>query len=120
MEGSDEGERLGRLMVDGRPVAPIEVTAGFRERGRGLLGRDGIDGVLLLGRTSSVHTFGMRFPIDVAFCGPDLTVAAVRRLAPGRLSRPRLRARTVFEAEAGAFDRWGLRAGSVLGVISDP
>jgi uncharacterized membrane protein (UPF0127 family) len=120
VDSSDTTERTDRLVVDGRIVAPIEMTAGFGERGRGLLGRDGADGALLLRRTSSIHTLGMRFSIDVAFCDRDLTVVAVRRLDPGHLSRPRLHARTVIEAEAGAFDRWGLRPGSCLGVISEP
>ena len=41
---------------------------------RGLLGRDGIDGAMLLRPARSVHSVGMRFPIDVAFCDQDLVV----------------------------------------------
>ena len=95
-------------------MAPAEVADGFRSRGRGLLGRDGIDGAFLLSPASSVHTFGMRFTIDVALCDRSMRVVAVRRLAPGRMTRPRRRARLVVEAEAGSFDRWGLRPGSQL------
>ena len=39
-----------------------------RSRRRGLLGRDHVDGVLVLRPCRQVHTFGMQFPIDVAFC----------------------------------------------------
>jgi uncharacterized membrane protein (UPF0127 family) len=38
-------------------------------------------------------------------------------MAPGRVSRPVLRARFVIEAAAGATDRWRLRVGDSLEVI---
>ncbi|MFC6341747.1 hypothetical protein ACFP8W_07160, partial [Nocardioides hankookensis] len=62
-----------RLLVDGRDVAPLEVAATHRARSRGLLGRDGIDGALLLPKARQVHTFRMRFPIDVAHVAGDGT-----------------------------------------------
>jgi uncharacterized membrane protein (UPF0127 family) len=65
-------------------------------------------------RTRSVHTVGMRFPIDVAFCDCDLVVLAVVRVSPMRLAMPRRRGRAVVEAQAGAFERWGLRVGDHL------
>ncbi|KNB51698.1 DUF192 domain-containing protein [Streptomyces caatingaensis] len=95
---------------------PVEIAASYRARTRGLLGRDGIDGALLLTPAGSVHTFGMRFPIDVAYLDRDLTVLAVRTMAPHRLGAPRLRARHVLEAAAGAMARWGLRPGVRLRV----
>lgn len=90
---------------------PVEIAASYRARSRGLLGRAGIDGALLLSPASGVHTFGMRFALDVAYLGRDLTVLAVRTMRPGRLGLPRPRSRHVLEAEAGAMARWGLRAG---------
>jgi uncharacterized membrane protein (UPF0127 family) len=102
--------------VDGRDVAPIDVAVSRRSRARGLLGRTGIDGALLLIPVSSVHTFGMRFPIDVALCTADLEVLAVRTMGPRQVTVPRLRVRAVLEAEAGSFERWGLTASSILGV----
>ena len=95
-------------------LAPAEVAASFAARSRGLLGRDGIEGVLLLRPAMSVHTLGMRFDLDVAYCDPDLVVLATTTMARHRLGRPRLRARSVLEAEAGAFERWGLRPGDRL------
>ena len=102
------------LVVDGRRAAPIEVAATPRSRARGLLGRDGIDGALLLRPARSVHTVGMRFALDVALCRADLTVVAVRSVAPGRLVLPQRQVRAVVEAEAGSFACWGLAAGSRL------
>ena len=104
------------LVRDGEVVAPLEVAATAASRSRGLLGRDGIEGALLLRPAMSVHTLGMRFPIDVAFCDADLVVLATTRMPPWRLGAPRLRSRAVVEAEAGAFDRWRLGPGASLEV----
>ena len=49
-------------------LAAAEVAVTRKVRRRGLLGRDHIDGVLVLRPCRQVHTFGMQFPIDVAFC----------------------------------------------------
>ncbi len=104
------------LVVDGRIAAPVEVAGTRRTRARGLLGRTGVEGALLLPRTSSVHALGMRFPLDVALCTEDLEVVAVRELRPGGLVLPRRSVRTVLEAERGAFHRWGLGPGSRLAI----
>ncbi|WKD32856.1 DUF192 domain-containing protein [Streptomyces xanthophaeus] len=95
---------------------PLEVAASYRARTRGLLGRDGIDGAMLLTPAASVHTFRMRFAIDVAYLDRDLGVLAVVTMAPGRLGLPRLRSRHVLESAAGAMAGWGLRAGTRIKV----
>ena len=102
------------LLRDGKVLATLEVAEGFQSRLKGLLGRDAVEGALLLKPASSVHTFGMRFPIDVAFCDKDLRVLDTVCMPRHRLGRPRLRAHCVIEAEAGAFERWGLRPGDQL------
>ncbi|MFE7662768.1 DUF192 domain-containing protein [Streptomyces celluloflavus] len=96
---------------------PVEIAGSYRARTRGLLGRDGIEGALLLTPASSVHTFRMRFALDVAYLSRDFTVLAVRTMCPGRLGLPRPRARHVLEAEAGAMARWGLRPGLRVTVV---
>ncbi|MFE7456399.1 DUF192 domain-containing protein [Streptomyces sp. NPDC057554] len=110
----------GTLTVVGREAGapgpgvggvPLRIAASYRARTRGLLGRDGIDGALMLTPCGSVHTFRMRFAIDVAYLDRKFTVLAVRTMKPGRLGLPRLRARHVVEAEAGAMERWGVRPG---------
>ena len=106
------------LVRDGEVLAPLEVAASMAERSRGLLGRDGIEGALLLRPAMSVHTLGMRFDLDVAFCDGDLVVLGTVGMRRWRLGRPRFRARAVLEAEAGAFRRWQLRAGDHLEVRS--
>jgi uncharacterized membrane protein (UPF0127 family) len=104
------------LMCDGRVLAAAEVADSLPERSKGLLGRDGFDGAMVLSRTRMVHTWGMRFPIDVAFCDRQMVVLDVATLRPWRMSMPRWRARAVVEAEAGAFGRWSLCVGDRLEV----
>jgi uncharacterized protein len=104
------------LVRDEEVLAALEIAERFRPRARGLLGRNGIEGALLLKPARSVHTIGMRFAIDVAYCDRDLVVLATARMVRHRVGRPRLRARAVLEAEAGAFERWRLRPGDQLEV----
>ena len=108
------------LLRDGEVLAALEVADGVGGRARGLLGRDGIEGAMLIKPARSVHTVGMRFPIDVAFCDRHMTVLGTITMKRFRLSRPRLRARCVVEAEAGAFERWGLRPGDRLEIKGEP
>src|SRR5690606_41194723 len=78
----DGSHQLGWLVRDGQVLASLEVASSRGERMRGLLGRDHFDGVLLLRPARSVHTFRMRFPIDVAFLSDDLVVLKVVTMVP--------------------------------------
>jgi hypothetical protein len=97
-------------------LAAAEVAVTRRQRRRGLIGRDALDGVLVLRPCRQVHTFRTRFAIDVVFCDRDGFVLHVTTLAPRRLSRPVPRAYFAIEAMAGAVDRWRLRLGDVVEV----
>lgn len=113
----------GKLIVRGAAGAvtvPLEFATSYRARTKGLLGRDGIDGAMLLSPASSVHTFRMRFPIDVAYLNRKLEVVAVHTMQPGRLGLPRLRSRHVLEAEAGVMAGWGLGVGVRVTVETGP
>jgi len=105
------------LLREGEVLASLEVLDSVPSRMKGLIGRDRVDCAVLLPRTRAIHTVGMRFPIDVAFCTSDMkVVATITNVRPLRLSMPRLKASCVIEAEAGSFGRWGLRAGDQLEV----
>lgn len=113
-DGSDP-EPGAWLVRDGVVLASLEVADGPRSRARGLLGRTGIDGALLLRGCRSVHTVGMRFDIDVAFCDDELVVVKVLTVPRHRLTMPVWSARHVIEAEAGVMvGSWGLRCGDRL------
>ncbi|MFE0800972.1 DUF192 domain-containing protein [Streptomyces sp. NPDC058812] len=112
----------GALVVGGEAGresvrVPLEIAGSYRARTKGLLGRDSVDGAILLSPANSVHTFRMRMPIDVAYLDRRLTVIAVRTMRPGRLGMPRWLARHVLEAEAGAMAGWGVRVGVRVEVV---
>ena len=105
------------LLRSGEVLAAAEVASSRRARRRGLLGRDGVDGALVIDPARSIHTVGMRFPIDVAYCrrvGEELEVLEVVSMRRWRVGAPRLRAHCVIEAEMGAFERWRLARGDVV------
>ncbi len=87
-------ERFGRWTVL-VPESP-------RERARGLLGRDGLDPwtALLLPRSRSVHSIGMRFAIDIVVLDRQWRSVGVVTLRPGRIAMPR-GARHIVEVAAG-------------------
>ncbi len=93
-----------------------ELADGPVSRARGLLGRTGLsqgDG-LLLKPTFSIHTFFMRFPIDVVFLDRDgAVVDVVTRLKPWRAAT-RVRARAALELAAGEAERVCVRVGERL------
>jgi uncharacterized protein len=102
------------LVRDDGVLSSLEIADTLHARRVGLLGRDGVEGAILLLPSFAVHTMGMKFDIDVAYLSADLVVRQTRRMRRNRVGWPRLRARAVLEAEAGAFERWQLRPGDRL------
>lgn len=68
------------------PHADFPVATSFRSRLRGLAWRTRAEAGagLLIPRCASVHTFGMRFELDVYFLDRDGRVLSVRRRVPPR------------------------------------
>ena len=104
---------------DARVLASAEVADAHSARRRGLLGRDHLEGAIVLQPCRWVHTIGMRFAIDVAFLDDDGQVVKTMQMHQHRVGVPVWRASTVVEAEAGAFARWGLRVGDIVEVRDD-
>lgn len=68
----------------------VPVAAGPISRllGLSLLDRHRAPEGLLIPRCRSVHTYGMRFPLDLLFLGPELEpLIAVREVGPGHRVR---------------------------------
>src|SRR4051812_15585605 len=102
------------LMSDARVLASVDVATTRSEKAKGLLGRDGLEGAYAIPNCRWVHTIGMRFPIDVAYVDADGIVIKVASMRRHRLGSPVPKARTVVEASAGSFERWGLRVGDPI------
>ena len=111
---------MGWLVSDAHVLASAEVAADRRARRRGLLERDGFEGALVLRPCRWVHTVGMRFALDVAYVDPDGTVVKTVRMARHRVGFPVPKASWVIEAQAGAFERWGLSIGDVVELREGP
>jgi uncharacterized protein len=120
------------LQVPDEPRFEAHLANGFRKRLLGLawLDRPPRSRGLLIPCCTSIHTFGMRFSIDVAFIAwpPDagldgrVPVLAVReRVPPRRLARLPFRSRPAprrsigaLELPAGRAARLGIRGGGRL------
>ena len=99
------------LVSGGHVLASAERANTRAARTRGLLGREGFDGAMVLSKCRSVHTIGMKFALDVAYLDAEGVVLKTVRMRRHRIGAPVWKSRTVVEAEAGAFERWGLRVG---------
>ena len=104
---------------DARVLASAEIADARSARRKGLLGRDHLDGALVLRPCRWVHTMGMRFPVDVAFLDGSGRVVKTMHMHQRRIGVPVWRADTVIEAEGGKFARWGLHVGDVIEVRAD-
>jgi uncharacterized membrane protein (UPF0127 family) len=73
----------------GEPLATtLEIAMDSRQRKKGLLGRDNLEPghAFVIAPCQGVHTFGMRFPIDVIAVTRDGTVVKTRtNVRPNRI-----------------------------------
>ncbi len=104
------------LVSDARVLASAEVANDRASRRRGLLGRDSMEGALVIDPCRWIHTVGMRFAVDVAYLDRDGRVIKTLQMRKHRIGIPVLHSRRVIEAEAGAFARWGVHVGDVIEV----
>lgn len=94
-----------------------EQARSFLARGRGLMGRAGLapDGGLLIDPCSSIHTFFMRFAIDVIFINRGGRVVGLRQaMPPGRPYAGAWRARATIELPAGAIAASNTQLGDLI------
>jgi hypothetical protein len=104
------GHRVARRLraLPRRRVLGLEVrvAAGLRARllGLALIGRESAGNGLLIPRCSSVHTFGMRFRLDLLFLDSEARpLAAHRGVPPARVVSHR-GAAAVLELPAGGAE----------------
>jgi uncharacterized membrane protein (UPF0127 family) len=92
-----------RALPDGLTV--VEARTG-KARRRGLSRLDELPGDhgLWIPRCPAVHTFGMRFGLDLIWLGKGDALVRVDRAIPPRRMRVCVRARSVLEVPAGRAD----------------
>ena len=94
----------------------VRVADTFFSRLKGLLGSSGLPAgaALVIRPCNSVHTFGMRYPIDVIFVdAAHRVVKTVAAMGPGRMAACRAGRYTV-ELPAGTMAKDGTAAGDLL------
>jgi uncharacterized membrane protein (UPF0127 family) len=118
-----EGTPLVRNTRSGLAVATtLEGAFESTDRRRGLLGRDGLapGHALIIAPTNLVHTFAMRFAIDILFVRRDGRVLKVRKAVPPRRIAGAFGGFAVLELAAGETDRSDTRAGDSLEIVTAP
>jgi uncharacterized membrane protein (UPF0127 family) len=97
------------LLIAPRVIFACRVATTSRECRKGLLRRSRLQPTeaVLFPNATSVHTFGMRFPILVVRLDDALRVVDVRRVRPWRFVPPTRRARHVLECHEDADVRMG-------------
>jgi len=103
-------------------ASSVELAMTSAERRRGLLGRDSMepDSAIVITRCNAVHTFWMRFAIDVAFVDSSGTVKKiVEGLVPWRMAGT-LFASTVIEFPAGTLKYGALQVGDRVFLTAEP
>lgn len=108
-----------RMTPSGHLLAAHATLAGdSTTRRRGLLGRDGLAAgeALVIAPTQGIHTFGMRFPIDVVFADRHGRVVRIAEAVPPSRVRLAWRGFAAIELPAGACRTAALRCGDRLEV----
>jgi len=107
------------LDTGGELVHELTVAATVFSRAMGLLGRTSLpqgEG-LLIRPCNGIHSFFMKFPIDVIFLdGDNRVIATLEDLQPQRVTRLRFRCRSVLELPAGTIRQSNTAIGNQVAI----
>lgn len=95
--------------------AQLAVT--MNQRLKGLLGRNslGLNEALILKPCSSIHTFFMRFSIDVLFLDKDMQVVKIiQDMSPNRLGQIIWRSHMAIELSSGKISQTNTEVGDTI------
>jgi uncharacterized membrane protein (UPF0127 family) len=97
-----------------KKIGKIEIADSPLSRGLGLVGRADFRNYngMLLKNTNAIHTFFVRFPIDVAFLNKDFKILkTVENLKPFSFSPIGWGAKHTLELPEGAIKKYSLEPG---------
>ena len=94
-----------------------QIASSLGQRMKGLLGRRGLstNEALILKPCSSIHTFFMRFPIDVLFLNQNMRIIRlIQPMLPNRLGPVVWGAKTIIELPAGRIAQTQIEVGDTV------
>ena len=100
-----------------------QIASSFWQRMKGLLGSRGLSAqeALILKPCSSIHTFFMRFSIDVLFLDKDMRIAKlIQKMPPNRLSPIVWASQVVIELPAGKISQTNTQIGDTVEFRKSP
>ena len=113
----------GLKTYDGRWIARrMRIACSFKHRLIGLLRSKALaeDEALMLSPGGSIHTFGMRYPIDVAFLDRQLKILRLApHLPPWRICYAPSKTKHVVELRAGMVQALQLKVDTFMCIESD-
>jgi len=95
----------------------VQIAATYMQRMKGLLGRDGLSANegLILKPCNSIHTFFMRFPIDVIFVDRNMRVnKLIQNMPSSRFSPLVWRSQMVIELPSGTIAQTNTGLGDTI------
>lgn len=105
---------INNLSKENKLLDDVKIADSFSTRLKGLLGKSGLEPGegLVIKPCNSIHTFGMKFPIDVAFVDKNDVVVHIMHSVPKGKTSPIIKgAKYVIEARAGDFKARNLEVG---------
>lgn len=98
----------------------IESAQTFFTRLKGLMFRKELSngGGLYLHPCKSIHTFFMKFPIDVLYLDKEWKIVGMEeQLEPGKMGRHFTGAASVIELESGSIQKNGIQEGQIVKLL---
>ncbi|KZX16144.1 hypothetical protein MBCUT_10100 [Methanobrevibacter cuticularis] len=107
-------------------LGPIKVANSYFSRLKGLMFKNDIDYILLLTTQknrywlkSSIHTFFMKFTIDVLFLDENKRILEIATIPPWKIYSPKNSSKYILEMKEGYASEYNLNVGDKLDFSSE-
>lgn len=113
--------RYAMIYKDGLEIPlKAELADSFFKRFKGLMFRKSMasESALLLSPCNAIHTFSMRFPIDVVYLDSAARVVHVEKsVQPNKIGKTIKSATSILELNAGMAEKMSLKSGDLLEIV---